>query len=162
GDDALLLRGPHPELDLRRLASLDGVEPVQLAPLGVRTRGAHFALPPRSRERVGEPAADAIGGAPRLRAAPRAQRGRAPARAPVRIISSALPLPMSRGRRCVPPPPGMIARLTSVRPSVAFSAAMRMSHASASSRPPPSAKPLIAAMIGCAQRSIIARYSIRL
>ena len=47
-------------------------------------------------------------------------------------------------------------------PSVAFSAAMRMSHASASSRPPPSAKPLMAAMIGCEQRSIIARYSMRL
>src|SRR5438094_8480779 len=77
------------------------------------------------------------------------------------IISSALPRPTSRGRRCVPPPPGMIARFTSVRPSWESSPAIRMSQASASSRPPPSAKPRIAAMIGWPQRSIAGRKSTR-
>src|SRR5882724_74459 len=82
-------------------------------------------------------------------------------RAPVRIISSALPRPTSRGSRCVPPPPGMMARLISVRPSVAVAAATRMSHASASSRPPPRAKPLTAARIGCGQPSMAWRKSTR-
>src|SRR5215831_12625675 len=83
-------------------------------------------------------------------------------RIPVRIISRALPRPTRRGSRCVPPPPGMMARLISVRPSCASSAAMRMSQARASSRPPPRAKPRMAAMMGCEQRSISARKSSRL
>src|SRR5215470_12728147 len=83
-------------------------------------------------------------------------------RMPVRIISRALPRPTRRGRRWVPPPPGMMARLISVRPSCASSAAIRISQARASSRPPPRAKPRMAAMMGCAQRSISARKSSRL
>src|SRR5215467_10597450 len=83
-------------------------------------------------------------------------------RMPVRIISRALPRPTRRGSRWVPPPPGMMARLISVRPSCASSAAMRISQARASSRPPPRAKPRMAAMTGCEQRSISARKSSRL
>src|SRR5215468_9222531 len=83
-------------------------------------------------------------------------------RMPVRIISRALPRPTRRGSRWVPPPPGMMARLISVRPSCLSSAAMRISQARASSRPPPRAKPRMAAMMGCEQRSISARKSSRL
>src|SRR5215471_5819959 len=83
-------------------------------------------------------------------------------RMPVRMISRALPRPTRRGSRWVPPPPGMMARLISVRPSCASSAAMRISQARASSRPPPRAKPRMAAMMGCEQRSISARKSSRL
>src|SRR5215467_3623856 len=83
-------------------------------------------------------------------------------RMPVRIISRALPRPTRRGSRWVPPPPGMMARLISVRPSCASSAAMRISQARASSRPPPRAKPWTAAMMGCEHRSISARKSSRL
>jgi len=60
-------------------------------------------------------------------------------RAPVRIISSALPRPTRRGSRWWPPPPGMMPRLISVRPSGRPQRAMRMSQARASSSPPPSA-----------------------
>jgi hypothetical protein len=48
----------------------------------------------------------------------------------------------------VPPPPGMMPRRISGWPSFAERAATRMSHAMASSQPPPSAKPLIMAMVG--------------
>ena len=83
-------------------------------------------------------------------------------RMPVRIISSALPRPTRRGSRCVPPPPGMMARLISVSPSCASSAAIRISQARASSSPPPSAKPRMAAMMAWGQCSISARKSRRL
>ena len=66
----------------------------------------------------------------------------------VRHMSIALALPTARGRRCVPPAPGTIPRLTSGWPNFAFSAAMMMSQAMASSLPPPSAKPATAAITG--------------
>ena len=69
-------------------------------------------------------------------------------RRPVKINSLALPRPIRRGRRWVPPAPGMMARRVSVRPRVAAVEAMRMSQASASSVPPPSAMPFTAAMTG--------------
>jgi hypothetical protein len=47
----------------------------------------------------------------------------------------------------------MIPRLTSGRPSLANVLAVRSEHASASSSPPPSAKPLIHAIEGLAQLS---------
>jgi len=53
-----------------------------------------------------------------------------------------------RGSRCVPPAPGMIASEVSVSPITTLLAAMRRSQASASSVPPPKAKPLTAAMTG--------------
>src|SRR5712692_2940860 len=46
---------------------------------------------------------------------------RASQRAAVRIISFARPRPTMRGSRCVPPAPGMIPRLGSGRPKIAFS-----------------------------------------
>ena len=67
---------------------------------------------------------------------------------PVRHISMALALPMSRVRRCVPPMPGMTPSLISGWPNLALSAAMMKSHIMASSQPPPSAKPATAAIIG--------------
>ena len=51
GDDPPLLGRAHPELDLRRLAALARVEPVQLAPLRVRARRQHLDLHRRHAER---------------------------------------------------------------------------------------------------------------
>src|SRR5438128_266311 len=65
-------------------------------------------------------------------------------------------LPTSRGRRCVPPPPGMIPNATSGWPNFACSAAILSVQAMAVSQPPPSAKPLTAAITG------LPRFSIRL
>ena len=53
-----------------------------------------------------------------------------------------------RRRRWVPPAPGIIPRLVSVRPIWLDSEASRKSHASASSHPPPNAYPSMAAMTG--------------
>src|SRR2546425_2711270 len=74
---------------------------------------------------------------------------------PDRMSCSARPLPTSRGRRCVPPPPGGMPRVTSGWPNLAFSEASLMVHAMAVSHPPPSAKPLTAAITG------LPRFSIR-
>ena len=73
---------------------------------------------------------------------------------PVRISSSALPRPTTRDSRCVPPLPGIMPRETSGNPSLAPSTATRMSQASASSQPPPRAKPLMAAITGLLRRAI--------
>ncbi len=69
---------------------------------------------------------------------------------PVRMRSSASAIPISRGSRCVPPAPGMSPSCTSGCPSCVFrsSLATRYVHASATSRPPPSAGPWMAATIG--------------
>jgi len=69
---------------------------------------------------------------------------------PVRIKSSASAMPISRGSRCVPPAPGMSPSCTSGCPSCVLrsSVAMRYVQARATSRPPPSAAPWIAATIG--------------
>ena len=66
----------------------------------------------------------------------------------VRTRSIALALPTARGRRCVPPAPGMMPSLISGWPNFALSAAMTMSHIIATSQPPPSAKPATAAITG--------------
>ena len=55
--------------------------------------------------------------------------------------------PTSRGRRWVPPKPGMIPSLISGWPKTADSAAMRKSQAIASSQPPPKARALTAAIV---------------
>src|SRR3984957_2130152 len=60
----------------------------------------------------------------------------------------ARPLPTRRGKRCVPPPPGRRPSFTSGWPNLALSAAILMVHAIAVSQPPPSAKPLTAAITG--------------
>ena len=67
---------------------------------------------------------------------------------PVSARSMALLLPTARGRRCVPPAPGMMPSLISGWPNFALSAAMMKSQPIATSQPPPSAKPDTAAMIG--------------
>ncbi|MPM71898.1 hypothetical protein SDC9_118869 [bioreactor metagenome] len=67
---------------------------------------------------------------------------------PVKISSLAFANPTSLARRSVPENPGVMPSPTSGCPNVAFSDAMRISHASASSQPPPRAKPFTAAMTG--------------
>jgi hypothetical protein len=60
--------------------------------------------------------------------------------APSTIISIARDFPSRRPRRCVPPVPGSTPSATSGRPIWKSPArAMRMSHASATSSPPPTA-----------------------
>ena len=67
---------------------------------------------------------------------------------PVRIISSARPMPTIRGSRCVPPSISGTPKRRSVNPSFAVSVATRRSHHSASSRPPARHQPEIAAIVG--------------
>src|SRR5262245_4260386 len=83
------------------------------------------------------------------RASARPQRDASGARtaSPVRFISRAFDAPTSRGRRWVPPNPGMIPRLISGWPKTAEYAATRKSHAMASSQPPPKAIALTAATV---------------
>ena len=64
------------------------------------------------------------------------------------IISIAFETGIARGSLWVPPAPGMIAHLTSVKPKVASSDAIFRSQASAISVPPARQKPFIAAMMG--------------
>src|SRR2546427_363516 len=61
---------------------------------------------------------------------------------------SAASTPIARGRRCVPPAPGSSPSFTSGSATEAVADATRKWHASASSRPPPTQAPLIAAMTG--------------
>src|SRR5215218_4702653 len=68
---------------------------------------------------------------------------------PVKISSLARPVPIRSRSRPLPPQPGRAPMLTSVRPSVASSATIRRSHASANSKPPPYALPVTAATVGC-------------
>ena len=72
-------------------------------------------------------------------------------------ICSACCMPTSRGSRTVPPPPGSRPSFTSGWPSLSLglSMAMRAWQASASSSPPPSAWPLIAATTGLPCSSIL-------
>ena len=58
-----------------------------------------------------------------------------------------------RPSRCVPPAPGMIPSVVSGSPTFTCAAATRRSHTSASSRPPPNATPLSAAITGFGDRS---------
>ena len=71
---------------------------------------------------------------------------------PVYIRSLAFAGPINRGRRCVPPPPGMIPSSISGWPQRASSALTRKSAARASSHPPPSAYPVTAATTGLGSR----------
>ena len=67
---------------------------------------------------------------------------------PVRIRSSARPMPTIRGRRCVPPSISGTPQRRSGKPSVEPSVAIRRSHHSASSSPPARHQPQIAAIVG--------------
>ena len=65
-----------------------------------------------------------------------------------------MPGPTRRARRWVPPKPGVMPRPVSGWPNTAVSAQMRMSQLMLSSQPPPSAKPLMAAMVGMGRVSM--------
>ncbi len=65
----------------------------------------------------------------------------APTRRPDAIIAAAAAAPISRGRRCVPPAPGISPRVTSGRPTSPSGSMTRRWQASASSSPPPSVVP---------------------
>ena len=67
---------------------------------------------------------------------------------PDNITLSAPSTPIRRGRRCVPPAPGSRPSFTSGRPIRAVASATRWWQLIASSRPPPSAMPSIAATTG--------------
>ena len=93
----------------------------------------------------------------------RARRPRAsPAEiaSPIRFISRAFSAPTSRGRRWVPPKPGMIPSLISGWPKTADSAAIRKSQAIASSQPPPKASALTAAIVGDRLRAELAQQRV--
>jgi len=75
----------------------------------------------------------------------------APKMSPVSTYRIALNLPTVRGKRWVPPPPGIMPIFTSGWPNFADSPAMMTSQVMASSQPPPSAKPLTAAITGFGQ-----------
>jgi len=79
---------------------------------------------------------------------------------PVSTISIALALPTARGRRWVPPAPGMMPSLISGWPNLALSAAMMKSHIIASSQPPPSANPATAAMTGLRTRRMASQLRV--
>ena len=71
---------------------------------------------------------------------------------PVHIICSACADPISRGRSHVAPMSGTSARFTKMELKRADSAAMRMSQASATESPAPTATPFTAAIVGLVQR----------
>ena len=66
----------------------------------------------------------------------------------------AAPSPTIRGSRCVPPHPGGIPSVTSGCAIFMRSDPSRMSHARATSQPPPRAKPLMAAITGTPRASM--------
>jgi hypothetical protein len=66
----------------------------------------------------------------------------------VSSMSIAFDLPMVRGRRWVPPAPGVTPTLISGWPKRALSAAIRKSHIIASSQPPPRQNPATAPITG--------------
>ena len=70
------------------------------------------------------------------------------------MASSAAGTPISRGSRWVPPAPGTMPSVTSGKPMRVPGAASRTWHPSATSQPPPSATPWIAATIGFSSASI--------
>ena len=105
-------------------------------------------LPASSRTLVISSAAGTTWSARPMRSASAAEM-----RSPVKHSSLALATPTRRARRWVPPKPGMTPSATSGWPNFALSAATMKSQASASSQPPPRAKPLTAAIHGLAECS---------
>src|SRR5206468_227338 len=87
---------------------------------------------------------------------PMALASAAGTRRPVKIISLASGAPMMRGSNCVPPMPGKIPRVTSGTAKTAVSEATMKSESTASSQPPPMAKPSTAAITGTGQWSTLA------
>ena len=68
--------------------------------------------------------------------------------------------PTNLGRRTVPPKPGRMPSFTSGNPTTAASNARRKSVASANSKPPPKATPLIAATVGIERSSTALKTSL--
>src|SRR6266850_407987 len=87
---------------------------------------------------------------------PMAWASAAGTRRPVKIISLASGAPTMRGSNCVPPMPGKIPRVTSGTAKTAVSEATMKSESTASSQPPPMAKPSTAAITGTGQWSTLA------
>ena len=85
---------------------------------------------------------------------PHSSASAAPMGLPLTMISSARCGPVMRGKRCVPPPPGSRPSFTSGRPNWAELMATRKCAHSATSSPPPSAVPWIAATTGLLQFSM--------
>ena len=79
---------------------------------------------------------------------------------PVVIHSSALSLPITRGRRTVPPKPGIIPSFTSGKPMRAVVSATRISVAKMVSQPPPRAKPLIQLTVGTGRSSNLLKMAL--
>ena len=79
---------------------------------------------------------------------PRRSASAASIRSPVKIISQALAIPTTRGRKYVPPQSGCRPRLTKAWANLASVEAMRRSQPSARFMPAPAAAPLTAAMMG--------------
>ena len=79
---------------------------------------------------------------------------------PVRTISIALNFPTALVNLTVPPAPGITPSLISGYPNLAFSDAIMISHIIASSRPPPKAIPLTAAMSGFLNFGTILNHSL--
>lgn len=69
----------------------------------------------------------------------------------VNIISIAFDLPTSLISLYVPPAPGIVPNFNSGKPNLAFEDAIIISHIRANSKPPPSAYPETAAIIGFLQ-----------
>ena len=67
-------------------------------------------------------------------------------------------MPIVRANLCVPPNPGVIPRLTSGCPKIAFSEQILISQLNAISSPPPKAYPFIAAIIGIGNVSNFLKY----
>ena len=84
---------------------------------------------------------------------PIALASRASTRRPVKISSFAIGAPRMRGRSWVPPTPGKMPRVTSGTAKTAVSPHTTKSESTASSQPPPIAKPSTAAMTGTGQWS---------
>jgi hypothetical protein len=82
-------------------------------------------------------------------------------RRPVKIISLALAVPISAGRRNVPPAPGMMANLVSGNATVDEDPKTRKVVVRASSRPPPNATEEIAEMVGIRRREMRVNVSRR-
>ena len=79
---------------------------------------------------------------------------------PVVIHSRALSAPITRGRRTVPPKPGMMPSLVSGRPILAVVSASRKSVESIVSQPPPRAWPLMAERVGTGRSSMALKMSL--
>ncbi len=110
--------------------------------------GRRWAPPGRSRPaRPAVASASSPEGATRF-TTPHACASSTARRRPVKISSFARARPHRRASSCVPPPPGTIPTAVSGRPNTASSAATIRSHDSASSNPPPSAKPNTDAIVG--------------